>query len=115
MCGGRIMDFLSKKIFYIELLNIYQNLLSKTQKEILEDYFNYDLSISEIALNRDVSRSAVEDALKKGIRKMEGLEKELQILKHKEYFLKNLNLIKKENENNKQLISLVEEMERNLK
>ena len=66
---------------YSELLNLYQNLLSETQREILDDYYSFNLSISEIAENRGISRSAVEDAVKKGKRKLDEYEKQLGSLK----------------------------------
>ena len=66
---------------YSELLSLYRNLLSKTQKEILEDYYLCNLSFSEIAENRNISRSAVEDAIKKGKKKLDLLENELCSLK----------------------------------
>ena len=62
---------------YSELLSIYQNLLSDTQREILEDYFSFYLSVSEIAENRHISRAAVEDAIKKGKKKLDDFESKL--------------------------------------
>ena len=62
---------------YSELLSLYQNLLSDTQREILDDYFSYNLSFSEIAENRHITRSAVEDAVKKGKRKLDDYEEKL--------------------------------------
>ena len=75
------MSELEAVLRYSELLNIYQNLLSKTQKEILEDYYLCNLSFSEIAENRNISRSAVEDAIKKGKKKLDLFESELCSLK----------------------------------
>ena len=66
---------------YSDLLRIYGNLLSKTQKEMLEDYYLCNLSFSEIAENRKISRSAVEDAIKKGKRKLDSFENEIGSLK----------------------------------
>ena len=66
---------------YAELLSLYQNLLSDTQREILDDYFSYNLSFSEIAENRHITRSAVEDAVKKGKRKLDEYEEKLCSLK----------------------------------
>ena len=66
---------------YAELLSIYQNLLSDTQREILGDYFFYNLSFSEIAENRNITRSAVEDAVKKGKKKLDDYEEKLCSLK----------------------------------
>ena len=75
------MSEIDSVLRYSELLTIYQNLLSKTQKEILEDYYFYNLSFSEIAENRNISRSAVEDAVKKGKKKLDYFENELCSLK----------------------------------
>lgn len=49
------------------LLEIYSPLLSEKQKEYLEDHFENDLSISEIAKNNNVSRQAIFDNIKRGV------------------------------------------------
>ena len=74
------MNEIEKVIYINELLNIYRDLLSITQSEILSEYYESNLSISEISNERNISRSAVEDALKKGVKKLEEYEKKLQIL-----------------------------------
>ncbi len=66
------------------LLDTYNSLLSLTQKEVLTDYYAYDLSLSEIASNRGNSRAAVDDALKKGEKKLFELESSLKILQRSE-------------------------------
>ena len=104
------MDSLETTIRYSELLNLYQNLLSKVQKEILDDYFSYNLSISEIAENRKISRSAVEDAIKKGKKKLDELENEIGSLK----VLNILHEIKADT-NDEKTISKLEEAERIMK
>lgn len=95
---------------YSDLLLLYQNLLSDTQKEILDDYFSYNLSISEIAENREISRSAVEDAIKKGKKKLDQLEKEignLQVL--------NIIYQMKSDATDEKVIASLEEIERIMK
>lgn len=95
---------------YGELLDLYGNLLSQTQKDILEDYYSYNLSISEIADNRHVTRAAVEDAIKKGKKKLDDLEKQIgnyQVLE-KIYQIKN-------NTTDQEVISSLEEIERIMK
>ena len=74
------MNEIEKVIYINEVLNIYRDLLSITQSEILSEYYESNLSISEISNERNISRSAVEDALKKGVKKLEEYEKKLQIL-----------------------------------
>ena len=49
------------------LLEIYSSLLSEKQKEYLEDHFENDLSLSEIAKNNNVSRQAIYDNIKRGV------------------------------------------------
>lgn len=75
------MDEIESVLRYSELLSIYQNLLSKAQREMLEDYYLCNLSFSEIAENRQISRSAVEDAIKKGKKKLDLFEEEICSLK----------------------------------
>ena len=83
------MDDLTKRERIASLFEIYSSLLSSSQKETLEDYYVYDLSLAEIAANRSSSRSAVEDALKKGEKKLLELEDKLKI-KLRTDSLKNL-------------------------
>jgi len=66
------------------LFETYGALLTKTQESIMSDYLSFDLSFSEIASNRSVSRSAVEDALKKGEKKLREYEKKLGVIASKE-------------------------------
>ena len=111
MCGGRIVATnLEETIRYSELLMLYQGLLSPTQKDILEDYFSYNLSISEIAENRSISRAAVEDAIKKGKKKLDQFEDELGSLKALEVIHEIKN-----NTNDEQITSKLDEVERIMK
>ena len=84
------MEKLEKRLYYIELLHIYGELLSTTQKDILYDYLDVDLSISEIAENREISRAAVEDAIKKGMAKLDSFENAVHSVEQKEIILKNI-------------------------
>ena len=85
------MDKIKKTVRYNSLLHIYGSLLSKTQYAFADAYFSYDLSLSEIAEAHDVSRAAVEDAIKKALKKLDEYEKNLKVL-----------------ENNEQILSLIE-------
>lgn len=88
------MELLEKRIYYIELLHLYGELLSDTQKTILEDYLECDLSLSEIADNRNVSRAAIEDAIKKGMKKLDAYESTLELLRKKEQIKENIRVLK---------------------
>ena len=99
------MELVEQRLHYIDLIHLYGELLSSTQQEILKDYFLFDLSLSEIAEARNVSRAAIEDALKKGIKKLEEYEEKLQI-NHKNK--KVLSLLKEEKVN-PEIIKKIEE------
>ena len=88
------MELLEKRLRYIELLHLYGELLSDTQKEILTDYLEFDLSLSEIALNRGSSRAAVEDAIKKGSKKLDDFESKLSMQKNREQILEKIAKLK---------------------
>ena len=104
------MDKIKKTIRYNSLLKIYGNLLSKTQYVFADAYFSYDLSLSEIAEAHDVSRSAVEDAIKKALKKLDDYEKELKVLEKNEKILDLIVKVKDAEGDEK--IQALEEIER---
>ena len=59
------------------LLDYYKNLLSDKQREYLVNHFEEDLSLSEIAKNNNVSRQAVYDNIKRGIKLLKEYEEKL--------------------------------------
>ena len=63
------------------LLDIYGNLLTDKQYKLLDDYYNNDLSLSEIAENEGITRQAVRDNLKKGENNLFEYEDKLGIMK----------------------------------
>lgn len=106
-----MMNEVEKVIRYNSLLNIYGELLSATQKEILIDYFEFNLSISEIAEAREVSRAAVEDAIKKGQKKLDEYESKLNILNKNKEVLSLLEKLKDESNSSKK-DEIIESIER---
>lgn len=74
-----------------ELLLVYGELLTPLQKDIMEDYYAYNLSLAEIAKNRRISRAAVSDSLKKSLLKLDIFEKKLQIIAKNKVLLKDLD------------------------
>ena len=107
------MERIDKKLKFNTLLATYGALLSSTQKEILESYYFYDLSISEIANERNVSRAAIEDALQKGNQKLEEYESLLHLLDKKEELTILLNEMKNQTQD-EEILNIIEEMERKL-
>lgn len=47
------------------LLEIYGGLLTHRQRDVMDLYYNYDLSLSEIAEHFDISRQGVYDLIKR--------------------------------------------------
>ena len=108
------MEKIEKTIRYTKLFNLYSGLLSSAQKEILSDYFFLDLSISEISENRNVSRAAVEDALTKGMKKLESIEETLKCLNKNEKIrakVEELSQIVDDSEEKRLVKELMEELD----
>ena len=72
---------MEKKVEVSILCQIYGKLLTKKQLEFMNDYYNNDLSLSEIAENNDITRQAVRDILKKGEKKLFEYEEKLEFMK----------------------------------
>ena len=72
---------MEKKVQIGMLCDIYGKLLTKRQYNILNDYANGDLSLTEIAENNNITRQAVNDIVKKGESKLLEYEQKLGIMK----------------------------------
>ena len=72
---------MDKNVKISMLCQVYGKLLTKKQLSILEDYYNNDLSLSEIAENKGITRQAVRDIIKKGENKLFEIEEKLGIMK----------------------------------
>ena len=66
------------------LLDIYGSLLTNRQLQILNTYYNEDMSLSEIAEEFNISRQGVLDNVKKGEKKLLEYEEKLHILENQE-------------------------------
>lgn len=67
-----------KDLRFMRLWDTYSPLLTKTQREMTDLYFNYDLSLSEIAEEKGCSRQGVSDCLNKCRKKLEEYEEKLR-------------------------------------
>ena len=75
---------MEKNIEISILSQIYKNTLTEKQFEILDEYYNNDFSLSEIAENYNITRQAVRDNIKNGESKLYDLENKLGIMKKNE-------------------------------
>jgi predicted DNA-binding protein YlxM (UPF0122 family) len=94
------MNNLEEFVYINRLLDMYANMLTKSQLEIMNDYYRCNLSLSEISEMRNISRTAVSDALKKGRTKLLDVESKLGIIKVFDSF---------KDENEKELVEKIEE------
>lgn len=71
---------MEEKVKYCILFDIYGKLLTDKQYEILDDYYNNDFSLSEIAENNDITRQAVKDVINKATEKLLEYEEKLEFM-----------------------------------
>jgi predicted DNA-binding protein YlxM (UPF0122 family) len=67
-------------LHFLQLWDTYSPLLTQTQREIADLYFNYDLSLGEIAEQKGVSRQSVSDCLQKCRKQLEKYEEKLGLV-----------------------------------
>ena len=72
---------MEEKVKLSILCQLYGKLLTEKQYEFLNDYYNNDLSLSEIAENNSITRQAVRDIIKKGEKKLFEYEEKLLFMK----------------------------------
>lgn len=75
------MVVIEKNVKISILCDLYGKLLTEKQLELLNDYYNSDLSLSEIAENNNITRQAVRDNIKKGEKKLFEYEEKLLFMK----------------------------------
>ena len=63
-----------------ELLDVYGELLTSRQLEILELYYREDLSYSEISEELKISRAAIQDSVRKSINQLKKYESVVQYI-----------------------------------
>lgn len=62
------------------LLDFYGNMFSEKQREILEMYYQEDMSLSEIASVAQMTRQGVYDNIKRGEKEILSLEAKLKLM-----------------------------------
>ena len=111
---------MEEKVQISMLCQLYGKLLTEKQYEFIDDYYNNDLSLSEIAENNDITRQAVRDIIKKGEKKLFEYEEKLMFMKRTlnqekkiEKALSELTKIQK-NYSDKQIASVLESIKKEL-
>lgn len=68
---------MSKNLKISVLLDFYGDMLTDKQKDVIELYYNEDLSLAEIAEHEHISRQGVRDSIKRGEEAMLEFEQKL--------------------------------------
>jgi predicted DNA-binding protein YlxM (UPF0122 family) len=88
------------------LLGYYGDLLSDKQRTYMEEHFEEDYSLSEIAKSYDISRQAVYDNIKRGIKILKSYEEKIGFFKREKEIISDLKDLK-ENYTESKLDSLI--------
>ena len=102
------------------LTELYKNLLTLKQQKMLKDFLDNNLSISELAVEYNSSRQAVNDLLKRTFKLLEDYENKLGLLNKFETIKTNvsncLNLLDSStNKMNNENLKYVEQIESGIK
>ncbi len=81
-------------VYYNNLFDVYSSLLTEKEQVTFRDYYQEDLSLSEIANENNVSRAAVQKTIKTVLDKLKYYEDMLHV------YDKNVRLAKLLQENN---------------
>ena len=66
-------------VYYNDLFEIYGDLLTEKERENFKDYYFEDLTLSEIADNKNVSRAAIQKMIKNVLDKLNYYESKLHV------------------------------------
>ena len=91
----KLQDF----VYYGQLFEIYKNLLNADRQKIMESYFEFNMTLAEIADERKITRQAVLDSIDKSCEKLLEYETKLGLLKKKEKLTKLLAELAKQDPN----------------
>ena len=75
------------------LLDFYGDMLTAPQREMVEAYYNQDLSLGEIALDREITRQGVRDAVKRAEQQLFEMEERLGLARRFQHVQEALTAI----------------------
>lgn len=100
---------MEKIVKVAELYDIYGPLLNEKQRDVINCYYNEDLSLQEIAENNNKSKQAISDMMTRTVDKLFEFEDELSLLEKKDELKDALTSIRElmENSKNKEAIEKI--------
>lgn len=99
---------MDKNVKMSMLYDIYGKLLTSKQQSIFEEYYIYNLSLREIAQNKNISYQAVRDSIKSSENMLENFEKIVGMNEQVEKVEKALNIIQNSDDINSNKDELIE-------
>ena len=84
---------MDERLRVISLLDAYGTLLGDKARTILNDYYNEDLSLSEIAELQAASRQAVHGQIKRAVAQLYAFEDALGLLQRRESVLEIIQIL----------------------
>ena len=73
---------MAKNLEIALLLDFYGEMLTEKQREVIEYYYNDDLSLSEIAENEGITRQGVNDQIKRAVKSLNAFEEKCRYCEH---------------------------------
>ena len=92
---------MENSIKFTLLYDVYGKLLTRKQQDIFEEYYLYNLSLREIAVNKKISYQAVRDSIKTSEEMLDDYEKKVGMLRLKQKVNKIEKICSKDNKLNK--------------
>ena len=72
---------MAKNLGIALLFDFYGEMLTEKQRDVVELYYNHDLSLSEIAENEGITRQGVRDSIKRAETQLTEMEERLGLVK----------------------------------
>lgn len=104
------MENFNEFIYINDLFSVYGDTLTTKQKEMMEAYYVFNLSVQEIADQLQISKAAVSDALKVSVKHLENLERIVGHIAYKNRVAQLLMTIK-EKTKEQDVLALINEEE----
>ena len=103
---------MEKIVKVAQLYDVYGQLLNEKQRDVINCYYNEDLSLQEIADNDGKTKQAISDMINRSVDKLFEFENELSLLKSKTELKASLLDIREliESSNNKEAIDKLTEL-----
>lgn len=103
---------MEKLVQVARLFDTYGSLLNEKQKDVINCYYDEDLSLNEIAENNNKSKQAISDMIQRSVDKLFEFENELSLIKKKNQLREDLSLLREliESSNQSEAMDMIDEM-----